>query len=149
MRRNAMTNSDSRTRRARGLAARRSPTCPVGGPARDGFTIIELIVAIVILVVGVLGLAGTAGMVSRMVGGAAQQTIAASIATSRFEKLRSVPCAQVTPGTATTRNMSEVWTTSVHPSNANLYAVTDVVMYRAAGGRSRKLTFQSYVPCSN
>ena len=149
MRGNAMTNSDSKTRRARGLAARRSPTCPGGGPARDGFTIIELIVAIVILVVGVLGLAGTAGMVSRMVGGAAQQTIAANVASSRFEKLHSVPCANVTSGTATTRGMAEKWTTTADPSNANLYSVKDEITYKAAGGRSRTLTFQSYVPCSN
>lgn len=141
-----MTNSERKARGARGLAARQAPTR--GGHTRDGFTIIELIVAIVILVVGVLGLAGTAGMVSRMVGGAAQQTIAASVASSRFEKLRSVPCAQVTAGTATTRNISEKWTTTVSPGNANLYSVTDVVTYTVAGGRSRTLTFQSYVPCT-
>jgi prepilin-type N-terminal cleavage/methylation domain-containing protein len=144
-----MTNSDRKTRRARGNAARRSPERADGGSGREGFTIIELIVAIVILVVGVLGLAGTAGMVSRMVGGAAQQTIAANVASSRFEKLRSVPCAKVTSGTATTRGMAEKWTTKVSTSNANLYLVTDVITYRAAGGRSRTLTFQSYVPCSN
>jgi Tfp pilus assembly protein PilV len=102
-----------------------------------------------ILVVGVLGLAGTAGMVSRMTGGAAQQTIAASVASSRFEQLRSVPCAQVTAGTGTTRNMAEKWTTQVNPGNANLYSVTDSITYTAAGGRSRTLTFESYVPCSN
>lgn len=143
-----MTNSDSRTRRARGRTARRSPARAGGDSARDGFTIIELIVAIMILVVGVLGLAGTAGMVSRMVGGAAQQTIAANVASSRFEKLRSVPCAQVTSGTATTRGMAEKWTTTVSPSNARLYSVSDVVTYTAAGGHSRTLTFQSYVPCN-
>ena len=149
MRGNAMTKIDRKTRGARGLAVWGSPTRDGGGSAREGFTIIELIVAIVILVAGVLGLAGTAGMVSRMVGGAAQQTIAANVASSRFEKLRSVPCAQVTSGTATTRGMAERWTTTVSPGNANLYSVTDVVTYTAAGGRSRTLTFQSYVPCSN
>ncbi|HEU4584510.1 MAG TPA: prepilin-type N-terminal cleavage/methylation domain-containing protein [Gemmatimonadaceae bacterium] len=142
-----MTNSHRNTRRARGLTARRAPARAGGGSARDGFTIIELIVAIVILVVGVLGLAGTAGMVSRMVGGAAQQTIAANVASSRFEKLRSVPCTQVKSGTATTRGMAEKWTATASPGNAQLYSVTDVVTYTAAGGRSRELTFQSYVPC--
>ena len=143
-----MTNTHRKTRGARGLSARRSPGRVGGGSARDGFTIIELIVAIVILVVGVLGLAGTAGMVSRMTGGAAQQTVAANVASSRFEKLRSVPCAQVTSGTATTRGMAEKWTTTVTPGNANLYSVTDVITYTAAGGRARTLTFQSYVPCN-
>ena len=143
-----MTNSDMKTRRARGLAARSSSARAGGGSARGGFTIIELIVAIMILVVGVLGLAGTAGMVSRMVGGAAQQTIAANVASSRFEKLRSVPCAQVTSGTAATRGMAEKWTTTVSSGNAKLYAVTNAITYTAAGGRSRTLTFQSYVPCN-
>lgn len=144
-----MTKSGRRTRRARTLAARRSLARAGSGSARNGFTLIELVVAIMILVVGVLGLAGTAGMVSRMTGGAAQQTIAASVASSRFEQLRSVPCAQVTAGTGTTRNMAEKWTTQVNPGNANLYSVTDSITYTAAGGRSRTLTFESYVPCSN
>lgn len=143
-----MTNSDMKKRRGRGRATCGEAARAGGGSARDGFTIIELIVAIMILVVGVLGLAGTAGMVSRMTGGAAQQTIAANVASSRFEMLRSVPCAQVTSGTATTRGMAEKWTTTVSPSNANLYTVKDVITYTAAGGRSRTLTFQSYVPCN-
>jgi prepilin-type N-terminal cleavage/methylation domain-containing protein len=148
MRDTAMTNTHRKTRGARGLAPRRSARRVGGGSAREGFTIIELIVAIVILVVGVLGLAGTAGMVSRMTGGAAQQTVAANVASSRFEKLRSVPCAQVTSGTATTRGMAEKWTTTVEPSNANLYLVKDEITYTAAGGRARTLTFESYVPCN-
>jgi Tfp pilus assembly protein PilV len=98
-----------------------------------------------ILVVGVLGLAGTAGMVSRMVGGAAQQTVAANVASSRFEKLRSVPCAQVTSGTATTRNINEKWT--VRQEDTKLFDVKNDISYMAAGGRSRTLTFQSYVLC--
>ena len=34
-------------------------------PARDGFTIVEIMVAIVILSIGILGLAATAGVVVR------------------------------------------------------------------------------------
>lgn len=123
--------------------------CPVRRcRPRDGFTLIELMVAIVILVVGVLGLAGTAGMVSRMVGGAAHQTIAANVAASRFESLRSVPCANVADGDTTTLNISEAWTVTPDPNNANLFGVTDVITYTAAGGHSRTLTFQSYIICT-
>lgn len=114
---------------------------------RDGFTLIELVVAIMILVIGVLGLAGTAGAVSRMVGGAAQQTIAANVAASRFETLRSLQCANVVDGSGTTRGISETWTVTADPGNANLMAVADTVTYIAAGGRSRTLAFQSYVLC--
>lgn len=118
-----------------------------GGAPSGGFTLIELMVAILILVVGVLGLAGTAGMVSRMVGGAADQTIAANVAASRFETLRSVPCYQLESGTATTRGINENWTVTADAGNAQLWQVEDVITYNAAGGRSRTLNFQSYVRC--
>jgi prepilin-type N-terminal cleavage/methylation domain-containing protein len=127
-------------------ARRRSPVRR--RQAQDGFTLIELMVAIMILVVGVLGLAGTAGMVSRMVGGAAHQTIAANMAASRFETLRSVPCASVVDGDTTIRNISEVWSVTPDPTNANLIAVADTITYTAAGGRSRTLAFQSYIICT-
>lgn len=139
----------NRERRARGARSTALQGRSAGRRnAREGFTIIELIVAIVILVVGVLGLAGTAGMVSRMVGGAAQQTIAANVAASRFETLRSVPCAQILGGTATTRGISEKWTVQADPGNAALWLVKNDITYLAAGGRSRTLTFESYVRCN-
>lgn len=115
--------------------------------ARDGFTIIELVVAIMIMVVGVLGLAGTAAMVSRMVGGAGQQTVAANVAASRFEKLRSVPCTQIVGGTATTRHMSEKWSAQANPSSTLLWVVTDTVTYNAGHGRTPRLAFKSYIRC--
>src|SRR5581483_2368719 len=63
--------------------------------ARRAFTIVELVVAIVILSVGVLGLVSTATVVSRLIGGAAQLTVAANVAASRFERLRSMQCASI------------------------------------------------------
>lgn len=140
-----MRNRESKARCTRAVVRGRQRPQPGRLSARGGFTLIELTVAIMILVVGVLGLAGTAGMVSRMVGGAAQQTVAANVASSRFEKLRSVPCAQVTSGTATTRNINEKWT--VRQEDTKLFDVKNDISYMAAGGRSRTLTFQSYVLC--
>lgn len=135
-------------RNSRALRRERNGTRAVRTSSRSGFTIIELIVAIVIMVVGVLGLAGTAAMVSRMVGGAGQQTVAANIAASRFEKLRSVlPCTQIKSGTAVTRHMSEKWVATADPTNATLWVVTDTVTYSAAGGRTPRLAFQSYIRC--
>lgn len=142
-----MTNSESKMRRTRALARGRRLSLKRGGSRRDGFTIIELVVAIMILVVGVLGLAGTAGAVSRMVGGAAQQTIAANVAASRFETLRSLQCSDVVTGSSTTRGVSEKWTVTQDPGNASLMTVADTLTYTAAGGRSRTLAFQSYVLC--
>ena len=64
-----------------------------GTTARQGFTLVDLIVAIVILSIGVLGLASTAAVVTPQIGGGAQQTRAATVAQTRFEELRSMPCA--------------------------------------------------------
>ena len=115
-------------------------------PNSRGFTVVEVLVAIVIMAIGVLGLAGTATNVSRLIGGGAEQTIAANIALSRFEQLRSTACASMAAGTATTRGMTEHWT--VADSGVSLYYATDTVTYKAAGGRRPSpLVFASFVTC--
>ena len=136
-----------RTRSSRALGRQRRRSRIRRPSARSGFTIIELIVAIVIMVVGVLGLAGTAAMVSRMVGGAGQQTVAANVAASRFERLRSLPCDQMKSGDSTVRHVTEKWTATADPGNPTLWVVTDTVSYNAAGGRTPQLVFQSYIQC--
>jgi prepilin-type N-terminal cleavage/methylation domain-containing protein len=83
-----------------------------------GFTIAEVVIAIVILSVGILGLAGTAASVTRMVGRSQQYSKAASLASARFEILRSqvtpVPgnnvCATLTSGSTTSGNYTVAWT---------------------------------------
>ena len=115
-------------------------------PKNRGFTVVEVLVAIVIMALGVLGLAGTATSVSRLIGGGAEQTIAANYAMSRFEQLRSTTCANLAAGTATKRGMTEHWT--VTASGASLYTATDTVTYKAAGGRRPSpLVFTSYIKC--
>ncbi|MGH7625504.1 MAG: type IV pilus modification PilV family protein [Gemmatimonadaceae bacterium] len=113
--------------------------------ARQGFTIIELMIAIVVLSIGVLGLAGTSAMVSRMIGGAAQQTIAANVAASRFEKMRARQCSAITSGTAALRGTTETWTVS--SVGTALKFVVDSVSWRGAGQSTSRLIFQSYVKC--
>lgn len=142
-----MTSSGVRAGRAVAIGRKRRRVLRDRLRSRRGFTIIELTVAIMIMVVGVLGLAGTAAMVTRLVGGAAQQTIAANIAASRFERLRSVPCTQIVGNTATTRNITEKWTAQADPGSPLLWLVRDSITYRAAGGRMRQLAFQSYIRC--
>ena len=111
-----------------------------------GFTVVEVLVAVVIMAIGVLGLAGTASSVSRLIGGGAQQTLAATIATGRFEQLRSTACANVTGGTATSREMAERWGATLQ--GTGFYLVADTVSYVAAGGRTpTPLVFSSYVRC--
>jgi prepilin-type N-terminal cleavage/methylation domain-containing protein len=64
---------------------------------RRGFTLIELMVTVFLLGVGLAGLVATSGAVSRMMGGSSREATAATVAASRFEKLRGAACASISP----------------------------------------------------
>ena len=118
----------------RGL--RRSP--------RLGFTLLELMVAVMIMTVGVLGLASTAAVVLRLMGGGAQQTLAANVAQSRFEWLRARQCALIANGYATVRGVQEQWT--VATIDATTFDVVDTVRYTTRAGRATQ-AYRSAVRC--
>ena len=110
---------------------------------RRGFTIPEVIVAILVMVIGVLGLASTASVVQRMIGGGAQQTIAANMAQSRFERMRSVQCNLMTTGSATQEGIIENWRVdSVAP---RVRRVTDSLVF--ISGRRGPQVYRSFVQC--
>lgn len=115
--------------------------------SRRGFTLIELIVSVLLLVVGIAGLASTSSNVSRMIGGGSQQTLAASVADSRFERLRSFQCSKVVGGTAQTGTISESW--SVSAVSTTVFDVTDSVTF-AAMSRHKPISavYRSYVRCN-
>jgi prepilin-type N-terminal cleavage/methylation domain-containing protein len=118
--------------------------------ARAGFTLVELMVAIMVMSVGVLGLAGTSVAVARLTGGAAQQTIAANVAATRFEKFRSAPCNAVTAGSASTRGVSETWAvTSVGAAlGVSTFDIVDTVRFTSRNGRTpMRQVYRSYVRC--
>lgn len=115
-----------------------------GRSQRSGFTIVELMVAMLVMTVGVLGLATTGAVVARMVGGGAQQTIAANAAQSRFESLRSVQCNQITSGSASNRGVSERWT--VQQVAVQQFDVRDSVFYTTRTGQKTQV-YRSFVRC--
>ena len=118
--------------------------------ARAGFTLVELMVAIMVMAVGVLGLAGTAVAVARLTGGAAQQTIAANLAATRFEQLRSSPCAAIKAGSATTRGVSEKWvvTSMGVAAGVSTFDVVDSLAFTTRNKRTPALqVYRSYVRC--
>ena len=112
---------------------------------RAGFTIVELIVAMLMLTIGLLGLAGVGAVVLKQMKGGTYQTIAASIAQSRFEQLEGDPCASIISGAATVRGMSETWTV------ANLWlrakTVYDTVAFPSSSG-TRKVGIHTVVSCT-
>ena len=111
--------------------------------SRAGFTIVELLVAMMVFAIGILGLAATAASVTRLMGGATRQTIAANIAQSRLEKLRASPCGTLTNGADTTRGVVSTWTVQPVTRGVN---VTETVIFPVPNG-SRTRTYKTTLPC--
>jgi prepilin-type N-terminal cleavage/methylation domain-containing protein len=111
---------------------------------RDGFTLVELMVAVLVLSVGLLGLLSTSAVVARMVGKAGRQAVAASVAETRFEKLRSSDCSALAAGSASARaGIQESWRVQ---RVARAVIITDSVHY-VDRGVSKSHVFQSVIPC--
>lgn len=136
--------------RVYGMSARRrvSPAAPdakvAPKGARAGFTIVELLVALMIFAVGMLGLAATAGSVTKMMGGAKRQVIAANIAQSRLEKLRSSPCGTLASGVDTTRGVINVWTVTTVTRGKS---IKDSVVFPIGRGQVRARVYMTTLPC--
>ena len=124
----------------------RAPLRPVAARARrDGFTLAEVILAMVILSVGLLALAsGSMGVIRQMRSGN-QAAVAAMVAQSRIEKMRSKTCTAISTGSATTNRLSEKWT--VTSINARLSAVAETVTYVPRPGVTKKLGVTGGVVC--
>jgi prepilin-type N-terminal cleavage/methylation domain-containing protein len=135
-------------RRHRDLPTSAHPaTAPAGdGPTarRAGLTLVEMMVAVVILAVGLLGLASTAAVVTRQVGGGAQQSLAANAIQSRFEWMYSVPCSTITDSTTKNRGVTEHWVPGAKVNG--ILWVVDSVRY-SVGGTARVQTYTMTVPC--
>jgi prepilin-type N-terminal cleavage/methylation domain-containing protein len=111
--------------------------------SEQGYTIIELLVAVMIFSVGLLGMAGTASVIMSTVTSTKSRTIAASVAESRFERIRATPCASRAGGSAVSRGISEAWTIERLPR------ADDVTVNVSFLSRHRKRTetFRSFLPC--
>ena len=118
-------------------------------PRREGFTLVEVMVAIVILSIGVLGLAATAGVVVRQMTGAVHQSVAANVAYSRMERIRSGNCvAMKDSGNMAgqmTRNVTEYWSIS-GTAGSHALVVKDSIVYKVRG-KQRSQVFITEYPC--
>lgn len=85
---------------------------------RDGFTLIEVLIAIGILSVGILALLQTAASITVMLRDGRLRTMASAIAASRIDNLRlaagstTPTCSALSSGSATSTKGSETWTVS-------------------------------------
>jgi hypothetical protein len=91
----------------------------------------------------VLGLASTGAVVQRLIGAGAQQTMAANIAQTRFEKARSLDCNLLSSGSLTRSGLSERW--QVVTVGPRVRLVTDSVIFTS--GRRKPQVYVSLVQC--
>lgn len=120
---------------------------PRAASPREGFTLVEVMVAIVILSIGILGLAATAGVVVRQMTGAVHQSVAANVAYSRMERIRTGSCVAMkdSSGSATTRNVTERWVIQAVPGTHAL-VVYDTITYKLRGVMKKQAYITEY-PC--
>lgn len=125
---------------------RRALSRRVAGRRRTGMSLVELIVGIVVLTIGMLGLAGVSTVVLRQMNGSANQTLATTLAQSRFEKFEGRPCASIAGGTATTRGVTETWTASAVGTRGR--RVTDTVRFSGVRGSVSTVGLETVVSCT-
>ena len=125
------------------MITRRRSSSPTASSARQGMTLVELIVAMTIIGVALLALAGSATLVTRLMGGGTRQALAASVVQTRLEKLRSVNCASVTSGADTVRGVIATWTSTTITRGRS---ITLTVRYPMQRG-NRTQTYRTILPC--
>ena len=109
-------------------------------------SLVELIVGIIVLTVGMLGLAGVSTVVLRQMNGSANQTVATTLVQSRLEKFEGRPCASIVGGTATTRGVTETWTTSAVGSRGK--RIVSTVRFSGLRGAASQVDFETVVSCT-
>ena len=120
--------------------------------SRQGFTLVEVLVAVTVLGVGILGLVGSSAMVTRMIGRGRHTTMATQVAQERLERLRqralstATPCTALANGTqtATTDGLAESWTVA---GVGDLRTLAASVTYNVTGGQ-RTITLNTIIRCS-
>jgi len=121
-----------------------SHTTP-GVRAREGVTLVEILVAVVMLTVAVGGLLGSSAAVANQMGGGVRQTVAAGVAQARLDSLTSLSCAQLAAGAATgyssTRGVQESWTVT-DGRNIKTIAVNIQIPRR-----TKTLVYSMVIPC--
>ena len=77
--------------------------------ARAGFTLAELLVALMVFSVGALAMVATSANVMTLITASKNRALAASVAASRFERMRAQPCAAHQTDSASARGITEAW----------------------------------------
>lgn len=111
--------------------------------ARRGFTLAELLVALMVFSVGALAMVATSANVMTLITASKNRALAASVASSRFERMRAQPCSAHRTDSATTRGINEAW-------NVTKLAKADDVTVRVtfvANRRTQTRIYRSFLVC--
>lgn len=109
---------------------------------REGFTILEVLVAVLVLTVGITALVGSAAIVTRMIGQGRRTTQAAQRAERRLEILRQTAlsatpqCTGLAGGTATSAGITETWTVTTPASPPQSRVLQVIVSYPRIRGNA-------------
>ena len=99
---------------------------------RQGFTLIETIVALVLLQFAILAFSGTIAVAGRDFTLARHAAAAHALARNRVAQLRANPCAPAGSGAATAGIMQEWWRVETQGPRR---IITDSVQFPRSGGR--------------
>jgi Tfp pilus assembly protein PilV len=120
---------------------------------RQGFTIIEIIIAIIVLTVGVLGMVTTAALVTRMIARGQRSAQASAFASRRLERMRVAACvaAQRLNGSDTLYRGSNwvsvnTWTFT-DAGNLN-YRLKIVSLYKTEKDKTRSDSTETTISCN-
>lgn len=112
---------------------------------RNGYTLVEVVVAVMLLAVGVLGLVSATTSVSRLIRWGGAQSAAAGLATARLDAMRAGGCGRLAGGDTVVASRYRVrWEAA---AAGPLRPATAVVTY-AWGGGVRADTFETAVSCA-
>lgn len=117
---------------------------------REGFTIVEVLIAVIMLTIGILGLASTTGGITRMMSNGQRKTRSYAKAASIMDSLRNEAkrsCGSLANGSGTS---APDITVSWRISNAGSTNATHVIEIRTSymvGGRAKGDTLIATVRC--
>jgi prepilin-type N-terminal cleavage/methylation domain-containing protein len=111
--------------------------------ARGGFTLVELMVAMMMFTVGLLALASTSAVVVSQMGDSGRMGVAASVAQTRIERLRSGACTTAQTGSNSGRGVSESWTVTPMTRSARI----DVTITYSTRRGLRSQSYRSMMRC--
>ncbi|GAC1479914.1 MAG: hypothetical protein NVS1B4_24820 [Gemmatimonadaceae bacterium] len=118
---------------------------------REGFTIVEVIVAILVVSIGLLALASSSAAVTRMASGGQSAGAAATFAGQRLDLLRMTACGTRTAGADTLRRNGAAWNAinswTWTDAGGGTYRVRLVSTYRAGPGVTRADTLETTGTC--